>query len=103
MPAARPKCETPGADYWVDKYVGEATVGNRNRIGSKLAAMLLSEGLTLNEASYYMRQYARSVNNPSEPYTEREALSTLRYVYENYRRMPPAIIEPKPYFVRRSA
>jgi len=94
---------TPGPEYWVDKYSREASVGSRNKIAAYLAAQLKAEGLSENEAKYYMLQYQRSVDRSDKPYTEKEAINSLEFVYSNYNAKDPIVLtnisDRAPYFV----
>lgn len=83
---------TPGPDYWVDKYSSEASEGNRNKMGAKLAAQLKAEDITERQAETYMLRFQRNVDRSGNPYTEKEALNTLHYVYTQYGTMAPVVL-----------
>ncbi|MDD5189920.1 MAG: bifunctional DNA primase/polymerase [Dehalococcoidales bacterium] len=81
---------TGPAVYFLNKYIRAAFPGNRNQQGFLLAAQLRDCGLSMGEAENYMRQYARSVPNgiKENPYTESEALQSLRSAFSQSPRDP---------------
>lgn len=79
-------------DYFVCKYSREAKPGIRNQMGFALAIQLRDAGLTLHEAEEYMLEYAHRVPNGIHPYTEREALLTLRSAFTRARRDPVEMV-----------
>ncbi len=99
-PAAKATPDNAGMlspEYWVKKYVNEATTGKRNATCNMLCVQLQANGLTESEAEYYVRDYQRQVDSASEPYTEKEALDTLGYVYAHYAKKDPVILPGKPF------
>ena len=79
------------AKRYVIKYGFEAGNGNRNSKGYDLASQLRDLGLSIEEAEPYMLEYADMVPQNGEPYTEDEALASLKSAYQN----PPR--EPAPH------
>ena len=68
--------------HWVEHYIKQARVGNRNERGFLLACQLRdSAQLPQIEAAAYMRQYQRAVDTQGNPYTEEEALISLESAY----------------------
>ena len=68
-----------------------AEPGNRNDVGFWLACQLRDAGLSMEEAEAHMLEYASKVPQGKEPYTEREALASLRSAYGEPPRDPPKI------------
>jgi hypothetical protein len=96
-PVSKTEGMTKGPDYWVEKYSREAHVGSRHDITPYLVRQLKSsEGLSERECEPYMRQYARNVDTAKDPYTEKEALDSLHYAYNNYPAVEPIIIPDPP-------
>ena len=75
------------------KALERAKPGNRNDTGFWLACQLRDTGLSMKEAKPYMLEYALKVPQEEEPYTEREALASLRSAYEEPPRDPPKLAE----------
>jgi len=76
------------AEYYLQRALAEARPGNRNDTGFWLAVQLRDLGLTEAKAEPYMRQYAAAVPQGDEPYTEEEALASLRSAYKGTPREP---------------
>jgi len=74
-------------------FRGEA--GNRNSTGFWLACQLRDLGLDATEAADYMVRYARGVPKGDHPYTESDALESLRQAYTQPARDPPASEEKR--------
>jgi hypothetical protein len=69
-------------DTLLNYAIGDSTGEGRNKRGYRLARQLRDIGLTQFEAEGYMRRYQSSVaTSKKDPYTEREALITLRSAY----------------------
>lgn len=66
---------------FIEANLKNATSGNRNHLGYWLAKIMQEEGLTIFEAEPHMLEYQRAVTTMHDPYTEREALATLRSAY----------------------
>jgi hypothetical protein len=79
-----PVNETDSAGSWLNKYVGEARVGDRNQTGFLLSMQLRDSGVGWGEAENTMRQYANSVpQSGTDTYTEKEALDSLAVAYKS--------------------
>ncbi|MFQ6041078.1 MAG: phage/plasmid primase, P4 family, partial [Candidatus Poribacteria bacterium] len=78
------------AEYYLKRALAQADIGNRNDTGFWLACQLRDLGLSEAEAEPYMRQYAQDVPQGDDPYTEKEALATLKSAF-NYSRRDPAV------------
>jgi hypothetical protein len=61
-----------------------AHVGNRNALGAWLARQVVKEGLDVLAAEQVMREYARHVPAGDHPYTEDEALRTLKSISRRF-------------------
>ena len=79
------------AESYVIKYGFEANNGNRNSNGYSLASQLRDLGLSIEEAEPYMLEYFGMVPQNGEPYTESEAIASLKSAFQN----PPR--EPAPH------
>lgn len=67
-----------------------AKPGHRNDTGFWLACQLRDLGLNAGEASEYMREYAKGLEDSrAEPYTEKEGMESLRQAYSREARDPP--------------
>jgi len=72
----------------LDKALIKATQGNRNETGLWLACQLRDNGYTETEAESIILGYARKVrDNGSEPYTETEAIATLKSAFSKPTRL----------------
>lgn len=83
---APPRRESTGKrdpSRWLQKAILKATPGNRNATGLWLACQLRDNGVEHAEAEYLMLQYAASVSTHDDPYTDREALASLRQAYKH--------------------
>lgn len=67
-----------GALRWA---VSNGLEGSRNANGFWLASKCRSDGLSVPDAEQLMMEYQNAVTNPASPYTEREALASLRSAY----------------------
>ena len=76
------------AEEYTKRACTEAHVGNRNETGFKLACQLRDLTLSERQAERYMRDYQRSVTSGSKPYTEAQAMATLRSAYARTPREP---------------
>jgi hypothetical protein len=72
--------------HWLGKALAKVGVGNRNDTGYWLACQLRDADLSESEAAGVMRDYAERVPRGDKPYTEREALATLRSAYSEPKR-----------------
>ncbi len=75
-------------DYWLHQAVQKAVPGTRNANGFWLACQLRDCGMSYEEASRVMQQYASEVKRGEDPYTEREALRSLSSAYRVAPRAP---------------
>lgn len=55
--------------------------GNRNRLGYWMAKIMQEEGISMVDAERHMLWYQQRVTSPGDPYSEQEALATLRSAY----------------------
>jgi KaiC/GvpD/RAD55 family RecA-like ATPase len=96
--AKPPPAPTPraGADKWLARAFVDARAGNRNDVGFWLACQLRDSGMSEGEAATVMRRYAVGVTDPSNPYTEREALASARSAFNATARDPAKGSEPAP-------
>jgi putative DNA primase/helicase len=84
----KPKPKTM-AERILQEALARAQPGNRNNTGLWLACQLRDSGLTQTEAENIMIRYATQVNNIGlEPYTEQEAIATLKQAYTRPAREP---------------
>jgi len=75
--------------YWLDKALAQAHVGNRNATGFWLATQLRDDGMTIAEAEGWLLAYARSVPQTSgDYYAEAAALASLKSAYGGAKREP---------------
>jgi|SRR3990172_1070934 len=74
--------------YFLEKAVREARAGNRNQCGFELALQLRDSQLSESEARSYMLEYASRVPRGKHPYTDDEALASLRAAYSRPARAP---------------
>jgi len=76
------------AEYYLKGALAVAKPGNRNDTGFWLACQLRDLGLSETIAEDYMRRYAEAVPQGDEPYTEAEALASLKSAYKGAPREP---------------
>jgi len=76
------------AEYYLEKALAVATPGNRNDTGFWLALQLRDLGMSETEAEFYMQRYVESVPKGDHPYTEAEALASLKSAYKGAPREP---------------
>lgn len=76
------------AEYYLDRAISTATPGTRNDTGFWLACQLRDLRLPETVAESYMRRYAAAVPQGDEPYTEDEALTSLKSAYKGAPREP---------------
>ena len=75
-------------EYWLNRALSVATVGNRNDTGFFLACQLRDAGISEVDAVQFMMSYTRAVpQNAGEPYTEQEAIASLEQAYSLPARM----------------
>lgn len=75
--------------FWLDKALAQAYVGNRNATGFWLAAQLRDAGLSSAEAEGWMLAYAREVPQATgDSYGDGEALDSLKSAYSGTKREP---------------
>lgn len=86
-------------DYWLNKALQKATVGNRNQTGFELALQLRDSGLSQAQAEIYLTIYANGVTETNNPYTQAEAMASLKEAYKSGPREPAklarSIMEPE--------
>src|SRR5574341_285359 len=94
-PERKPQPVTMGAPspdagaYWLRYYLDRASIGNRNDTGFALALQLRDSHLPEAEAEPVMLDYAARVPQaPGNPYTERDALASLKSAYRGTAREP---------------
>lgn len=75
-------------DYWLNKALQKAAIGNRNQTGFELAMQLRDSGLSMAQAQIYLTIYANGVTVASNPYTQAEAMASLNEVYKSAPREP---------------
>ena len=86
-PASAAACVA--AEDILRRAIERAAEGERNRTGFWLACQLRDNGLTQDEAAGYVLRYQQAVEECGrEPYTEREALSSLRQAFRTPARQP---------------
>lgn len=76
--------ELKEAQFWLDKYLAEASEGNRNDIGFRLACQLRDNGVSENVARYNLQQYANMV--PGDGYSVQEAIASCKSAYKGDKR-----------------
>ena len=75
--------------HWLDKALDKVTTGEyRNPMGYWLACQLRDAGMAEGDASLWMEVYAFRVPTGDHPYTESEALASLRSAYAQPPREP---------------
>lgn len=79
------------AAYYLDKYVNDASPGNRNNNGHNLIQQLRALGLSRSDATEYGLLYRQRVGDAT--YTIEEIDATIAQVYENQQRRDPAYIK----------
>jgi P4 family phage/plasmid primase-like protien len=80
--------DDPG-EYWLTRALSEAGKGNRNRMGFWLACQLRDSGLPESNAGQVLITYSNQVpNGGGDPYTEREALASVKSAYAHPPRKP---------------
>jgi len=73
--------------FWLDKYLAVARIGNRNVTGFDLACQLRDAGMSQTEAEGWLLAYARSVPQAAgDYYGEAAALASLRSAYGGTKR-----------------
>jgi hypothetical protein len=83
-----PRHARPPVDLLLDKYVGQAVPGTRNRCGFHLALQLRDNGYSLPEAAGVLRRYQQAVDCPADRYSVAEALGSLHSAYRAPARTP---------------
>jgi hypothetical protein len=74
--------------FWLARALEQARVGSRNATGFWLGCQLRDAGLPLSEAEPVLVAYAAAVPAGNHPYTEREAVESLRSAYRQPARKP---------------
>lgn len=77
-----------GCEDLLERALGESVPGNRNGRGLWLACQLRDNGIGESEAEEVVENFARRVPAGDHPYSENEALATLRSVYKTAPRDP---------------
>lgn len=76
---------------WLAQAIQRAGPGTRNATGFWLATMLRDDGLPAGEIAEKMQEYARAVRDRGDhPYTEFEALASIKSALSTPRRSPAA-------------
>lgn len=79
-----PQAESISVGYWLDKYVREATPGNRHNSGLRLAlqlGVLRVNGLaTMEECEACIREFGKLTDRPGDPYTDSEVRGAMDIV-----------------------
>lgn len=92
QPATYTSTPTPTGDsgeYWLNKALARAGVGNRNETGFWLACQLRDSGMGKSEAESVMVTYAGRVpQGKGDHYSEHEALASLAAAYTSPARTP---------------
>lgn len=78
--------QNEAAEYYLNRALAQADIGNRNDTGFWLACQLRDLGLSEAEAESYIRRYTQGVPQGEELYTEKEAQATLKSAYEHPQR-----------------
>lgn len=76
------------ATRFLGHYLAKATYGKRNETGHLLAIQLRDNGVSAGEAERVMRDYAQRCPRGDKPYTETEAVATVRSAYNSPARAP---------------
>ncbi len=88
-PVNRPQRPNDDAGrHWLGKALARTVTGARNETGLWLATQLRDAGLSLSQAEPVMRDYAQRCPAGDPPYTEREALASVRSAYTRPAREP---------------
>jgi len=97
-PQVAPSTTTPGEGFlWLGRALDRARLGNRNDTGFWLACQLRDAGFPKDTAAAYMRQYAASVPQSEDaPYSESEALHSLKEAYDGTTRGSAISVGPQP-------
>lgn len=74
--------------YWLDKALSEAHLGNRHDTGFRLACQLRDSRVSKGQADTIMRIYAERVPKHDEPFPVSDALNSLRDAYSSPPREP---------------
>lgn len=94
MPVPSPQPAMPtgnngDGEFWLGKALAKAVPGNRNETGMWLAIQLRDNNVSRGEADSLLRSYAARVPQPhGQPYTESEALASLKEAYSKPPREP---------------
>lgn len=83
LPPGQPMPPYNDPHYWLEKYLSQAIIGNRNQMGFQLALELVTQcvqfGTSVAEVESICCEYARRVpHDPRDPYTEDDAKASLR-------------------------
>lgn len=78
-------------EYWTNKALTAARLGNRNQTGFDLALQLRDSGLTIQEAETFLVLYAHGVPQNEDYYSEDEAIASLREAYKGTPRQPATL------------
>ena len=92
--------------HWLGKALAKTVDGSRNDTGHWLACQLRDNGVSESEATELMRAYQARCPQNGTPYTEREALATVRSAYSHPARSPASrgnATGTKPYRIPRGA
>lgn len=76
-------------EYWLQRYIGEASTNGRNQSGFKLAQQLRDDGLTQDSAWPIMQRYFDAIQHiGNDPYTIDELQASINSVYGKPARQP---------------
>lgn len=76
---------SPG-EYWLAQALERAREGNRNTVGFNLACQLRDDNIPEAEAGNILLSFASQVQQGQEPYTQQEALASVRSAYSRHPR-----------------
>jgi Bifunctional DNA primase/polymerase, N-terminal/Primase C terminal 1 (PriCT-1) len=78
----------PTPELLLDRYLTQAVPGSRNSVAFSLACQLRDNGVDQREAECVLADYARRAPEHDHPYTEAEALASVKAAYGRLPREP---------------
>ncbi len=78
----------PDAEFWLNHYVQQACIGERNENGFKLACQLRDSDVPFEHAEMVMGRFQQTVPQGDQPYTLREAHASCAQAYKRPQREP---------------
>ena len=78
----------PDAEFWLNHYVAQACIGERNENGFKLACQLRDSNVQFEHAEMVMARFQQLVPQGDSPYTLREAHASCAQAYKHPQREP---------------